>query len=223
MKARSVLFKIVVAALSLTPLCLWAQDGLEGALSRVNLASPARLGKPFSQPLAAADFDGDHKPDGAVLVEAGGTGQRAGFRTIEVHFTNRKNSELTFASTETSLALSALDVNRDGTVDIVVEHPLTHKRLQVWLNDGRGGFREGRNEDFTAPDVGSYEQVQSPSDERDHLAIFTTQGRSFAIGDWAMSRILPGSYSACKTGQSFEAFIKSHAIAASSPRAPPQS
>jgi hypothetical protein len=41
MKVRSVCVKLVVAAfLALMAPGLWAQDGLEGALSRANLASP---------------------------------------------------------------------------------------------------------------------------------------------------------------------------------------
>ena len=163
MKARSLALKIVVAALALTASSLWAQDGLEGALSRPNLASPSDIATPFRQTLAAADFDGDNKPDGAVLVDDGWIRQQPGSRRIELHFTGRGNADLTFESNEAELAVSALDVNRDGATDIVVEQPFTHKRLQIWLNDGRGGFRKVRSEDFPSADAGNYPRLGSPS------------------------------------------------------------
>jgi hypothetical protein len=158
MKGRSLALNIVVAALALTA-SLWAQDGLEGALSRTNVGSPV----PFSQTLAAADFDGDNKPDGAILVDHDWLRSQSGFRTIELHFTGRGNTDLTFESNEATLAISALDVNKDGATDIVVEQPFTHKRLQVWLNDGRGGFRKGRVEDFPSDVNATGERFDAPS------------------------------------------------------------
>jgi len=59
MKARSLALEIVVAALVVTAASLSAQDGLKGALSGANLTSAREAGSPFSQILAAADFDGD--------------------------------------------------------------------------------------------------------------------------------------------------------------------
>ena len=93
MKARSLYLKIVLVALALTA-SLWAQDGLEGALSRANLASPANLGMPFSQTLGAADFDGDNKPDGAVFIDHGRLWSQSSFRTIELHLTGHGNTNL---------------------------------------------------------------------------------------------------------------------------------
>jgi hypothetical protein len=103
----------------------------------------------MEQNLVAADFDNDQRPDGAVLLDAGELEGRQLFR-IRLHFTARQDCELTFQSNETALAISARDVNQDGVPDLVVEQVFTHKRLQVWLNDGHGSFRPARAEDFPA-------------------------------------------------------------------------
>jgi len=125
---------------------LWAQDGLGGALSDVGKTqnlSQATLG----QRLVAADFDNDERPDGAVLLNAGVIEGQQLFR-IKLHFSAGQDHDLTFQSNETALAISALDVNRDGVPDLVVEQVFTHKRLRVWLNDGHGRFRPVRVQDF---------------------------------------------------------------------------
>jgi hypothetical protein len=133
-------------------LVLWipaaaGQDGLRGALSQSRVAF-----QPESFPaLVAADFDGDSQPDGAVLAQSGfSQGQRL-FR-IELHLSAGKNSTLTFSSTEQGLSISALDVNHDGSADLVVERALTHQRLLVFVNDRYGSFQRARAEAFPAPD-----------------------------------------------------------------------
>ena len=86
MNLGSLCVKLVVgAALTLPAPWVSGQDGLEGAWSRANLASPANLGVPFTQTLAAADFDGDSKVDGAVLVDHGWPRSQGSIRTIELH------------------------------------------------------------------------------------------------------------------------------------------
>lgn len=121
-----------------------AQDGLGGVLSR---SAHAILGR--SPQLAAADFDNDQKPDGVVLIEDGFLNGKRSFR-IEFHVTAGRNNAITFSSTEAGLELSALDVNRDGAPDIVIEKPFTHERLQVYLNDGHGSFHTARTGDYPA-------------------------------------------------------------------------
>jgi len=130
MKRR--LLTLVLAALVLS-VPGWAQDGLRGVLSSESY-------RPRLWPtVAGADLDGDNRPDAAVLVDAG---LPPGFtRVIELHLTARSNSRLVFRSLDPSLAIAALDVNHDGSPDIVVERVFTRERVQVWLNDGRGEFR----------------------------------------------------------------------------------
>ena len=222
MKARSVCVKLVVAAfLALMAPGLWAQDGLEGALSRANLASPVRLGMPFSQTLAAADFDGDNKPDGAVLVDYGRRRSQSSFWTIELHFTDRRNVDLTFKSNATTLSISAVDVNRDGATDIVVEQPFTHKRLHVWLNDGRGGFLKVRSEDFPSAAGGNDEQMRSPSQRRDCPALWLPPQRSSEIAILTACGFPNPSSSAGGQSLPMASVVEPPAAALYSPRAPP--
>lgn len=146
MRGRTPFFRLILALLVLAAPSLRAQDGLRGALSKMGAASNLpRIS--FGQILAAADFDNDQKPDGALLLNVGEIDGQRLFR-IELHVSAIGNQNLTFVSKDTELAISALDVNQDGMPDLIVEHAFTHKRLQVWLNDGHGRFRRARVEDF---------------------------------------------------------------------------
>jgi len=127
-------FVTVLAALSAS--CLRAQHGPEVPLARANLASV--LGPTF----AVADFDHDDRPDGAVLLRAGVT-RGTGFR-VELHLSTLPNSEVAFNSNESLHGIAAFDIDNDSDADIIVEHPLTHRRLYAWLNDGYGRFTESR-------------------------------------------------------------------------------
>jgi hypothetical protein len=220
MKARTLALKIVVAALAMTA-SLWAQDGFQGALARVNPTAPLNLGPPFSQTLAAADFDGDNKPDGAVIVDYGWLRPQSSSRKIELHFTSRSNTILTFESNETTLAISALDVNGDGATDIVVEQPITHKRLHVWLNDGRGGFRKVRNEDFPSTEDGNSEGLESPYQRADGPTLCLPPQRGSEI---AILTGCPSPYCSTFVRQHalpFVVTLRLHAVASNSSRAPP--
>lgn len=140
----------IVVALLLAILCapaLIAQDGLSGAFSRGVAGASAMPGR--SAQVVAADFDEDQKPDGAVLLEDGFANGKRTFR-IELHVTAGSNNAIRFSSAEARLEVSALDVNRDGAPDIVVEKSFTHERLQVYLNDGHGSFYTARAEDYPA-------------------------------------------------------------------------
>jgi FG-GAP-like repeat len=221
MKARSLALKIVVAALALTTPCLWAQDGLEGALARVNLTAPVNLATPFSQTLAAADFDGDNKPDGAILLDHDWLRPQSRLRTIELHFTGRGNTTLIFESSETTLAISALDVNGDGATDIVVEQQFTHKRLQVWLNDGRGSFRKVRSEDFPSADAGNCERLEPPSQRVDDPTPCLPPQRGSEIAILTACPLPYRSHSGREQASPIGSPIVSRAVAPNSPRAPP--
>jgi hypothetical protein len=154
---------LLVTLVALAAPRLWAQDGIEGAVSRTNVASLLTRTQLSGQTLVAADFDNDHKLDGAILVASGHVGDLNRFR-IELHLSASTNSELTFESTQTDLTVGAADVNKDGVEDVVVEQPFTHKRLYVWLGDGRGGFHNVPAEDFPASDgaTGSRIDLRSP-------------------------------------------------------------
>jgi hypothetical protein len=144
-RVRSPFLCLVLIALALAAPLVQAQDGLGRALSEAGKTQS--LLSSLGQNFVAADFDNDLRPDGAVLLEADQLEGRQVFR-IRLYVSSGTDRELTFQSNETALAISALDVNQDGTPDLVVEQVFTHRRLQVWLNDGHGGFRQVRVEDF---------------------------------------------------------------------------
>jgi hypothetical protein len=115
MKVRSLAIKIAVVMLALMVPSLWAQDGFDGALSRAMLGTSSHLaGHPFGQPLIAADFDNDRKPDGAVLLSAGRQHRLNSFR-IELHLSSGDDANLTFESSESSPGISAVDICRSRT------------------------------------------------------------------------------------------------------------
>jgi len=161
MKARSRYLRFVLAALVLAVPSLRAQDGLGGAMARLD-TSGCLLHDQFEQRLVAADFDNDKKPDGAVLLDAGQFHGHKTFR-IELHVTAGNDTEFSFESSEPALAISTSDVNQDGAPDIVVEQAFTHKRLHVWLNDGHGSFNKARVEDFPSTGRDGPYQLKGPS------------------------------------------------------------
>lgn len=170
MKVRSLYLGIVLGALILAMPYLRAQDGLAGALSR-HEATRNLLHAEFEQRLVATDFDNDKRPDGAVLLDAGQIRGQETFR-IELHLTAGNDSSLNFESNEPMLGVSALDVNQDGSPDIVVEQAFTHRRLHVWLNDGHGSFRAARVEDFPSTGRDGPYKFELPSPGPDYPSLY---------------------------------------------------
>jgi len=138
---RSLIRSIAIFVMFSVAAALHAQDGLSEALARVSSSSNLSSGL-FGPSLVTADFNHDSHPDGAVLVRGRNTSR------IEVHFRFQRVSQITFASNFPALAISALDVNHDGSPDLVIEDPFSNRRLFIWLNDGYGSFRAARVDDF---------------------------------------------------------------------------
>lgn len=143
--------KIGLLALSLSAPSLRAQDWSVGTLSarpdRCNF-STERLGQRF----IVADFNNDQKPDSIALMSLG---QHSGQNVFSMRVcdSGRTTGLLTFESNEPSIIVTSIDVNQDGSPDIVVEQRYTQKRIQVWLNDGHGGFHKANAADFAIPDT----------------------------------------------------------------------
>lgn len=174
MNVRSLTKLLLAIAVTLAAPMLCAQDGLRGALPRADRESLRDFNTGFGQSLAIADFDNDQKLDGAVLVNSGRVSDQNSFR-IEFHLSGSHDKELSFETSETTLAITALDVNHDGAMDLIVEQPLTHRRLYVWLNDGRGGFHRVRVEEFPSSDPCKGDQLVQPSSETDRPSVCLPQ------------------------------------------------
>lgn len=139
-----ILFSMIILCLPMAR----AQDGLLGALSCPRVGSRVLLG--FEKQLVAADFDRDNKPDAAILLADGLSNGQTSFR-VELHLTAGSNHAITFVSAENGLTISAVDLNRDGAPDIVIEREFTHERLQVFLNDGHGHFHKVGSQRYSLP------------------------------------------------------------------------
>lgn len=223
MKPKALYVQLLLTiALALTAPSVRAQDGLEGALPRAIFASPLNLTAPFGRTLAVADFDNDHKPDGAVLVDSGRLRGQNSFR-IELHLSGSNNTELTFESTETTLAITAWDINKDGATDVIVERSLTHQRLYVWLNDGHGSFHKGRIEDFPSVRSATGERLESPSPQSDCPAVCLGPQRGSEIGILIVCGFSSRPFAAGEQAVSVASAAGSRAVAPNSPRAPPLS
>jgi hypothetical protein len=176
----------------------------------------------LAQTLAMADFDNDQRPDGAVLLNAGELLPGGQLFRIRLHFTAAQNQDLLFQSNETGLTISALDVNQDGSPDLVVEQVLTHKRLGIWLNDGHGRFRPARVEDFPgSTDAPGSWKVRLQGEECMVLALPSKTGNDLPVSIVELLR--DQSSSSNGRNRSRVPFTQTGRLAFESPRAPPVS
>jgi hypothetical protein len=145
------ILKIGLLALALSALSLRAEYRSVGAslaqTDRCNFSS-----EHFGQRFIVADFDNDEKPDSITLMSLGQHGGQNIFG-VRICDSGRTVSLLTFESNEPSIRATAIDVNQDGAPDIVIEQRFTQTRIQIWLNDGHGGFRKANVADFESPDA----------------------------------------------------------------------
>ena len=216
MNIRSLYIRLLlVIVFAMAASRMWAQDGLQGALSQTNFATS------LERSLAVADFDDDQKPDGAVLLECGGLCSQNNFR-IQLHLTGRGNTELTFQSNQTALELVALDIDHDGYTDVVVQQAFTHKRLHVWINDGGGTFHEEQAQDFPVAEIGTRESLDLPSNPSGGAALAFPPQRGFEIAGLGILPLLSRPPTDSKfQRRSARLTPASPLLAAHSSRAPP--
>jgi len=155
-----------------------AQDGVQGALGEFNrTTSPAQIPGLSGSTLAVADFDGDNKPDGAILLQSDANLVKGNF-AIKLHLTGHSNNEIRFQSLESALTVEAFDIDHDGDIDLIIEESISHKRLQIWINDGHGNFEKGRSEDFPSAADSNPDQIRS-SERLDASALSLPTQRGF--------------------------------------------
>lgn len=215
MRHQRSFFVILFSLLALCAPAGWAQDGLRGAWSRNSHG--ASIISAFAE-VAAADFDNDQKPDGAVLLRAGQVDGQRSFR-IELHLTAGRNSSISFYAAETDLSVSALDVNRDGAPDIVIERALTHERVKVYLNNGNGEFQPS-SEQFAAWDD-SAPGWRATISVQDLPVAFLPPARGFEVAE-SKSTIVADGQNAGEPASWSEALpVQCGPSSASATRAPP--
>ena len=151
-------------AILIAATALHAQDGWRDAVLRLQ-SSYLRSSGPFGLSLVTADFNHDGHPDGALLLRSGNRAQ------IEVYFRSHQVRRFSFPSNLADLAISARDVNEDGSPDLVIESPFCHRALFVWLNDGSGEFNAGSVIDYPPDPEGAYREVVSSLQDWDRSAL----------------------------------------------------
>ncbi len=87
--------------------------------------------------LSTADFNGDGKPD--LLFETQGIVGYSGFQIL-LNNGNGTFTALSAVSTPIYAQVLAADMNGDGKADIVFQQSYGITQLNVWLNNGNGGF-----------------------------------------------------------------------------------
>ncbi|HKD82920.1 MAG TPA: hypothetical protein VKH81_24735 [Candidatus Angelobacter sp.] len=206
-------FLVGAALLCLAPF-LSAQDGLKGAVSQADFTTS------LGNTLAVANLDGDNQADGAILLDSKRLGSYNSIK-IELHFTNRPNSELTFESNGQPVAVRAWDVDHDGDTDLVVEDVFTHKPVRVWINEGHGDFHEGSVQDYTSLAFIASGQLQLPSNRPGDLPLGLPPQRSFDISVLTVHALGRPPSPGTRVAAAIDPSAKSHSHTSPSSRAPP--
>jgi FG-GAP-like repeat len=106
-------------------------------------AGPSRAGAGLSRilgnPFAVADFDGDWKPDLAVVETASGHRPEANY-AIRLRFSASGELSFLVSAPNGGVHVTARDVNGDNLPDVVVSSALDESVVAVLLNQGHGQF-----------------------------------------------------------------------------------
>jgi len=118
---------------------------------------PARsLGPIFGPrlPFAAADLDGDNRPD-LANVETGARVADGVRYQIQLQLSSTGTHAIEISGPLGGLAIEARDVNGDNAVDLVISSAYFGRPVAVLLNDGHGSFSQAEPSDFPAAVTGS--------------------------------------------------------------------
>jgi len=125
--------------------------------------APVRsLGHSFGSrlPFAAADLDGDQRPDLANVETDGHVAGEVDYQ-IQLKLSSTGNRSFEVRGPSGGLAIEARDVNGDNAVDLVVSSAYFGRPVAVLLNDGHGSFSQAEPSDFPAAfsSSGAFESV----------------------------------------------------------------
>lgn len=124
---------LIVSAASAEPATISVVRPLWAAGYRAGSA-----GSVFGPATAIGDFDADGHPDFAIadrMANSGGVDYR-----VEVRLSTGASQIIRFASSQRTLAVTAVDIDHDNDLDLVFTPVVGRRVVGVWLNDGTGHF-----------------------------------------------------------------------------------
>jgi len=142
-----------------------------------------RLGtaaSPFGWATASADFDGDGRPDFAIVDRVGLAGGRF---AIDIEVASAPAQRFVLTSSYDAVTVLVVDVDHDNDLDIVVTPALTGEVLAVWLNDGFGRFSPAAR-DHPRRVVPRHLLTSVPATERGEPAIASKR----VVAGWRVGR-----------------------------------
>lgn len=112
---------------------------------------------------AIADFDGDLKPD-LAMVQVTRDGAPQTEYSLELKFSSGPRPPICLIGPAGGLQISPQDVNGDKIADLVITSQLDAEFVAILLNDGKGNFTHAQSSDY--PQVGKRGQsrMSAPAD-----------------------------------------------------------
>ena len=100
-----------------------------------------------STQFAIADFDGDRKPD-LALIHVTSDGSPISQYSVDFNFSAGRKPTICFIGPAGGLQITPQDVNGDQFADLVVTSVLDSQFVAIFLNDGKGNFVAAEPSDY---------------------------------------------------------------------------
>jgi hypothetical protein len=98
-------------------------------------------------------LDGDHKADLALSRKIGSGGKGYLYRVDLTLSQTTQSDSFTFSNADLlGVNISAVDVDGDHDLDLVISSRLFGRRIGIWINDGAGSFTEELHGFYPAAD-----------------------------------------------------------------------
>jgi len=187
---------------------------------------PAASAKAFQLPShsarnrswAVSDMNGDKIAD----LASAGPGRREGAeytREISVNLADAEKAQFTVRSPGASIQLSLRDIDGDHDRDLIIVEPWSRRAIGVWLNDGRGHFKEGNLAKYASA-LGQPAPQSAGSSVRAHVHLYARNEKRTPDSAPVLTSLERRQFSAA-IACTDEADVVSTSQTASSPRAPP--
>jgi hypothetical protein len=143
---------IAPVILLLATTLLWCSTAIAADGPR-ELPLPPHIDSPIGSGWAIADLDGDHKADLALSRKIGSGGKGYLYRVDLTLSQTTQSDSFTFSNADLlGVNISAVDVDGDHDLDLVISSRLFGRRIGIWINDGAGSFTEDLHGLYPAAD-----------------------------------------------------------------------